>query len=351
MDKVTIIIPSYEPDDNLLMLCEDLINNGLNNILIVNDGSDKKYIKIFQTIENKLNIKVLHHKTNRGKGRALKTAFKYLLENVNEDFIGCVTADSDGQHTPKDIELCIEGLLSYKNSIILGVRSFDTDNVPTRSLIGNTITNKVFKYLSGLNISDTQTGLRAIPREYMKKSLKIEGERFDFETNMLLESKGVIDIKEIPIETVYHSKTDHQSHFNTFSDSIKVIEILFKYFIKYTFSAITSVILDLVLFFLFSTLLQNRFPERYLFISTLLARIISATYNYLINYKFVFNSKTKHSNSLMKYGILALLLMIISGSMLTILANILSVPDVSIKFIIDLLLFIISYYIQRKYVF
>ena len=351
-EKISIVIPSYEPDENLINLCEKLIKNNLTNILIVNDGSDDKYNKVFLNIENKYNIKVLHHKENKGKGRALKTAFEFLLKNSDENFIGCVTADSDGQHKPEDIKLCIEKLKSNKDSLILGIRDFDMDNVPIRSVIGNKITNKVFRYLSGLKISDTQTGLRAIPKDYMEKLLHIEGERFEFETNMLLESKGVLNILEVPIETVYHSKTDHQSHFNTFSDSIKVIKILLSYLIKYTISAATSLLLDLVLFYIFTKILVSRFPESYLFISTVIARLISATYNYLVNYKFVFKSNNKHSESLLRYVALASFIMIVSGGLLTFIApEINLISDVSVKFIVDAFLFILSYYIQKKYIF
>ena len=71
--------------------------------------------------------------------------------------------------------------------VVLGVRTFDGDDVPFKSRFGNNLTSFVFKAMCGLNISDTQTGLRAIPYRYLQTFCEIEGEHFEYETRMLLE--------------------------------------------------------------------------------------------------------------------------------------------------------------------
>ena len=130
----------------------------------------------------------MHHAVNLGKGRALKTAFDFVLGKF-QDSVGCITADSDGQHTPECIMACAEALLTHPDSLIMGCRCFDKENVPARSEFGNKCTRMVMKFLAGVSVSDTQTGLRGIPLSFMRELLTLKGERFEFETNMLMETK------------------------------------------------------------------------------------------------------------------------------------------------------------------
>ena len=118
MSRVPIIIPSYEPDAELLKLCEALCGKGLTDVVIVDDGSGPDYAPLFEEVETKYQFTVLRHAVNLGKGRGLKTAFNYLL-NRGGDLVGCVTADSDGQHTPEDILRCIEALEHGVENVII----------------------------------------------------------------------------------------------------------------------------------------------------------------------------------------------------------------------------------------
>ena len=115
-----------------------------------------------------------------------------------------MTADSDGQHTPADILACMRRLWDNPESLILGCRDFDGPAVSARSSFGNKCTRQVFRYLLGLSVSDTQTGLRAIPAFFMEKLLEVKGERFEYETNMLIEAKNLnIRVLEVPVKTIY----------------------------------------------------------------------------------------------------------------------------------------------------
>ena len=132
MSKVAIVIPSYEPDERLTCLVNDLLNNGLGPIYIVNDGSGSEYDSIFESITEPVKASggaVLQHEVNRGKGRALKTAFEYILNN-DKDVEFVVTADSDGQHTCECIQRVIDASLKNRKCMV----------VPRmREIIGNDI--------------------------------------------------------------------------------------------------------------------------------------------------------------------------------------------------------------------
>ena len=219
-----IVIPSYEPDERLLQLLETLKAGRQGPVVIVDDGSGAAYKDIFERAGAYVDVlggAVLTHEVNRGKGRALKTAFAFILKKYPEA-IGCVTADSDGQHTAECIEKVSKTLKDHPDSLVLGVRRFDGEDVPWRSRMGNGITERVFAYVAGVHVTDTQTGLRGIPRTFMKELLDVPGERFEFETQMLLESAGNYPIIEVPIRTIYDSKENHQTHFNTLTDSVKI---------------------------------------------------------------------------------------------------------------------------------
>ena len=166
---IPIIIPAYEPDARLLGLIDELNKSGIGPVIVVNDGSEgAEYKEIFEDASRR-GARLLTHAVNMGKGRALKDAFNYCL-NEYDDLLGVITADSDGQHTTEDIEKCKEALIQsgQDQALVLGCRNFNESGIPARSVFGNKTTSRVMKLLLGLSISDTQTGLRGISVPFMK---------------------------------------------------------------------------------------------------------------------------------------------------------------------------------------
>lgn len=351
MSRVPIVIPSYEPDEKLLKLCRELTDSGIKDIIIVDDGSGKEYRHIFNEVYEKYNCVVLRHAVNLGKGRGLKTAFNYVL-NCEDAVVGCVTADSDGQHLIADIQKCVDTLTNYPDKLVLGVRDFGMEHIPFKSKFGNTITQKICRFLCGINVTDTQTGLRGIPVAFMKHLMNVGGERFEFEMNMLIESRNLCDIEEVKIETVYESKTDHKTHFKPFLDSLRIYGILGRVFLKYILSSVSSFVLDIGLFALLCSLLKTDNSVYYVAVATVIARVISATYNYMVNYKIVFHSNEKHAKSMIKYFVLAVVQMCMSAMLVTGGTYIFTViTPTYIKVVVDSILFLLSYYFQRKFVY
>lgn len=350
--RIPIIIPSLEPDERLLTLLKSLKERQLEDMILVNDGSSGSYDHYFEEAETVYGCTVLKHNVNLGKGRALKTAFNYCL-NRFPDLAGCVTADSDGQHSPEDIQRCIAAFRQESDRLVLGCRDFDGPQVPNKSRMGNKLTRKICKWLCGVEVSDTQTGLRVIPQEFMKALLNVPGERFEFETNMLVESvNNGVKIREVPVKTLYDSKENHATHFDPVKDSIRIYKIFGRMFGKFLVSAVSSSVIDLTLFALFCHLFRSVIPLVYVAAATILARVISAIYNYSVNYRFVFRSNSSVVNTSTKYFILAVIQMCLSAGLVTGIAFALNtVPEVYIKAVVDVLLFLVSFWIQRVYVF
>jgi len=350
VEENVLVIPSLNPNKNFLDLLDNFKskiaeNNIKLSIVVVNDGSLRKFDNIFEKIKEK-NIIVLKHAVNLGKGRALKTAFNYILNEV-KDLKSVVTADSDGQHLIEDIIYCLKISNKNKNTLILGTRNFEktlknvkNGGIPFRSKLGNRLTSLVFKYLLGLKISDTQTGLRAFSKNQVKDFLKVKGERFEYETNMLIDNKNLgYKFKEIPIKTVY-IKNNESSHFNPIRDSIAIYSLFFKYIIV----AILSFVVDISLFGIF------RILKFTILNATIVARILSSILNYTLNRNKVFKSFNK--KSLLKYYILVIIQMFVSGYSVKFLHKVIVNENVIfLKIIIDLIIFIVNYYIQREWVF
>lgn len=154
--KVTIVLPSLNPDEKLRLVVEGLCREGFDDIIIVNDGSDAAHLANFPSPKDFPNLEILTHAVNRGKGAALKTAFAHFLA-TRTDRVGVVTVDGDNQHHPADVLACAQVLCAIPQNLILGVRDFSGPEVPARSRRGNRITSFVFRAFCGIRISDTQT--------------------------------------------------------------------------------------------------------------------------------------------------------------------------------------------------
>ena len=226
--SLAIVLPSLNPDRKFSGVVSGLVEKGFENIVIVDDGSDEQHQHFFEEAEKFSQTKILHHGVNKGKGRAIKTAISYVSEQLPE-MKGVITIDGDGQHLVEDIIRCGEKMLELKDQVVLGSRDFDQEGVPPRSVAGNKSTAQMFRVFFGIKINDTQTGLRAIPAQYFKEFTEIEGERFEYETNMLLYMKRRgIDFYEQPITTVYDPE-DYSSHYNAVKDSWRIAKIMMKY--------------------------------------------------------------------------------------------------------------------------
>lgn len=350
MDKITVVLPSLNPDEKMTALVDHLVEAGFKDIVIVDDGSDHRHKQPFCLVKRHAACTVLNHQENKGKGRALKTAFAFVL-NHRPDSLGVVTVDGDGQHRIEDIRACCLALLAEPDKVVLGCRDFTALDVPRRSRLGNRLTAAVFRLFFSMGISDTQTGLRAIPRQLLQEFCKVEGERFEYETNMLLYiKKAGLRIREVPISTVYLEK-NKSSHFRPFADSVKIYGAI----LRFSLSSLSASLLDVGLFTLLNFFLAP-YLERAgrILVSTVLSRVISALFNYTLNHKAVFKSKAPPGQTLFRYSLLCVLQMLTSYGLVLLLSALLKAgpgADSFLKIAVDVLLFFVSFRVQQEWVF
>lgn len=334
--RAVILIPAYKPDQRLVELTRELKEKEF-RVLLVDDGGKDAYREIFESCRA-LGAEIAVHAVNQGKGRALKTGLNQALL-LWPDLSCVVTADSDGQHTVEDISRVATESLSRPDTLVLGSRRF-TGDVPFKSRWGNRITRWVYKLASGTTIWDTQTGLRAIPPKAVEDMVGIEGERYEYEMNVLLRLRDMgLDVYEVPIETIYINDNEG-SHFNPVKDAIRIYMVIF----RYLFSSIASFVVDYVLYWLL--LGFGMLPV----IAYLLARLVSSQVNYRLNRYTVFSGRGG-KYAMVKYYALAAVQGAIGAGLVQFLPTVLPVSPSVIKIPVDIILFIISFIIQRDFVF
>ena len=357
LSKISVVLPSLDPDEKLIAVVDGLLEYGFSDIILVNDGSKPENLHYFTDLAAQHpEIHLLHHEVNKGKGAALKNAFRYFLANRPDGF-GVVTVDGDNQHHPEDTKSCCEHMLKTGHTV-LGCRDFNQEDVPARSSFGNKTTSMIFKIFVGMTISDTQTGLRALPRNVLKILVDVYGDRFEYETNMLLAFKNNgIKYDEVKIRTVYIEE-NKSSHFRVIRDSWRIYKLILAHFFRYTLSSLVSFVVDSGMVYLLTVLLRTFMQDPLLgAVATVGARIVSSLLNFYMNKKLVFRTKVNTFKALIRYYALAIPQLIVQSALNTLIYSLFSIGSdqpglrTVIHVVIMTILFIVSFTIQQRWVF
>lgn len=337
--NVPIIIPAFRPGAQLTQLVQELAGAPVLTIVIVDDGSGPASQPFFDECSRFATVQVLHHAMNLGKGAAIKTGIRYVLETF-PNCAGVVTADADGQHHPDDILRISHALDQRGDSLLLGARQFD-GSVPARNRIGNILSRFLVRLVLGHKLRDTQTGLRGIPRKLLPALVELRSNRYEFELDMLIACKHRdCAIAELPIRTIY-APGKSTSHFSPMRDSMKISFVLFRFS---TLSLLTALMDNLVFYFAYSAIHS-------ILASQAMARFVSVLFNYGLARRAVFQSHQRHRTVFPRY----LLLVIASGAasygLIRVLTHAFSINPMLAKISAESLLFIVNFTLLRDFVF
>ncbi|MGI6755561.1 MAG: glycosyltransferase [Atopobiaceae bacterium] len=356
----TVIIPALEPTSQLRGLVEDLRACGLERIVVVDDGSHGG-ADVFAALE-RMGVRVVRHQQNKGKGAAIKTGIQEM-RSLWPDAPGFVTCDADGQHSARDAVKLARTSQLAPQQLILGVRNLCGSKVPARSKLGARFSTLFFKLQTGITCTDTQTGLRCVPASLFSLAEATAGERYEYEMNFLVAcARQGVTFTQVPIETRYF---DHNagSHFHPIRDSYQI----YRSFVRFTGASLLSAALDLALFWLLFSALDTAQVGRTALLATVGARVVSGLFNFFLNRTWSFSTElaphahrarrtagSAHSHAtaiqLLKYGALFLCQMLASGAATAGLIMV-ALPALPAKMLVDSSLFVLSYYVQRRWVF
>lgn len=343
LTRIAVLMPALNPSAALPALVRDVLAQGFGRLILVDDGSAAASAGVFAALPADPRIEVLRHAVNCGKGRALKSAFNHCLVH-HPGLLGVVTADADGQHSPHDIARVAATLLDpavqQQGTLVLGVRAFDKA-VPLRSRFGNSMTRCVFRALYGLRIRDTQTGLRAFPLATLRSMLTVGGERYEYESGMLIAAVTRRQpIQEVPIATIYIDG-NRSSHFNFLLDSMRIYLVLLRFFIS---GLLTSAI-DFAVFALAFGISGS------VATGMLWGRGVALCVNFIVNKRLVFHQQSGGVGVFIRYLALVVLLGLLSWLMIRELQILFGMGALPAKLLAEAVLFVLSFSVQRELVF
>ena len=350
--RCVVVIPALDPDGALPGYAAALLERGAEGVVAVDDGSRPSCRAVFEELEKLEGCTVLRHEKNQGKGRAMKDAFTYILDQPQWAGCAVVTADADGQHSVEDVCAVGRTALEHPEELTLGVRDLTLPEVPPKSRVGNRLSSWAFRTLYGPRLEDTQTGLRGIPWDLLDWCRSIRGERYEYEMNVLIRAaRDRIPLRQTPIRVIYINNNEG-THLHPIRDSWRVFVILVSGLGWYAASSTLSAVTDVAAFWLCSEVVFRPLSALYCYWwSTLAARALSSSLNYTLNRRYVFGGRPS-GRTLLRYSCLWGSQLLCSYLLLLFLEWLLPGiwPTVN-KAAGDIILAICSYQIQMHWVF
>ncbi len=213
--KCCVIIPTYNNQQTIVQVITDVLKF-TNNIIVINDGatdSTPELLKEFAVIQ------IISYSPNRGKGIALRTGIKAAQK---KGYCYAITIDSDGQHYADDIPVFIDKIEQAPNSLLIGARNLNQENMPKKNTFGNKFSNFWFMLFTGINLPDTQSGYRLYPIQKMKGARYFTSKyEFEIEVSVKAAWRG-IPVLAVPIKVFYAEGDKRISHFRPGKDFTRI---------------------------------------------------------------------------------------------------------------------------------
>ena len=198
-----VILPAYNEETRIQPVIEESARRGY-KMVIVNDGSSDNTLKVIMESQRKYpkSIYIYSHIINRGVGVAMQTGFDAVVR-YNPKYV--VNMDSDGQHSVDDLEDVLKPLVTGEAQAVIGVRPLE--DMPLSRNFANAVMNFLTKIFYKVDVSDSQTGFRAITNEALKK-ININARGYLISSEFIREvNDNDIPFAEVPIETIYTPET------------------------------------------------------------------------------------------------------------------------------------------------
>ena len=194
-----VIVPAYNEAKNIGRVLSGLFSQGLENLVVVDDGSSDNTAEVAKTA----GAVVLRHEVNRGQGAALQTGNDYALAHGATTI---VHFDADGQFNPADIVRALEVMKNKNISVILGSRFLDNrSQIPwTKKYVVLPVARFINRFLTGLKLTDVHNGFRILSRPAAEK-INISQDRMAHNSEIIKQIKQKnLSYLEYPVEVTYN---------------------------------------------------------------------------------------------------------------------------------------------------
>lgn len=215
VDHIWCAVAVYNNRETLRAVVEGCLNY-LGNVVVVDDGCTDADVR---RLLDGLDVTILRHERNMGKGEAILTASRYIEKRGG---LYMITIDADGQHNPDDILKFIPVIAESETALIVGARDFSVPNIPGSSRFGRRFANFWLRVETGQYIDDCQSGFRAYPVRYLNQ-LVFRGRHYDFEAEVLAKAAWAgLTLKTVKVSVYYPRPEDRVSSFRPFVDNLRL---------------------------------------------------------------------------------------------------------------------------------
>ena len=202
-NQTFVVLPAYNEATRIQPVIESIAEKGY-NMIIVNDGSTDNTLNVIKQSKRKYpnQIHIFSLMINRGVGVATQTGFDAVFR-FNPKYI--VSMDSDGQHSADDLDNVIIPLVKGDAEAVIGVRPLK--DMPFSRNFANSVMNLLTKIFYRVDVSDSQTGFRAITVEALRR-IDINARGYLISSEFIREvNDNNIPFEEVPIQTIYTPET------------------------------------------------------------------------------------------------------------------------------------------------
>ena len=353
--NAVIVIPALNPPSSFVSYAEALRREGFSRIVVVNDGSRTDKLPVFFKLK-RLGVTVVDHPHNRGQGAALRTGFQYYLDHFQGQSDGVITLNADRQLPPSDVVRIASSLHNEQAmgsfALVVGTRNLEGKNVTDYDYNMGGVMKLLYHMLMGVRLNDPLSGVFGIPDLRVRQCLEIGSDGYAYATSMTM-SFEKIGFLQVPVSYANYEEGVEPA-FRKIPDTIRILYTIFKKFIVYSITSVGASILDVIMFGIFHSITFRGNPMAIIY-STICARVISASVNYLLTKHFVFHFKSDSAQETTKsagaFFVLTAMQCICSALIVSAMKMLLGGSAVGIKVIVDTTLFFVSYKIQHKYIF
>jgi len=222
-NQTFVVLPAYNEATRIQPVIESIAEKGY-NMIIVNDGSTDNTLNVIKQSKRKYpnQIHIFSLMINRGVGVATQTGFDAVFK-FNPKYV--VSMDSDGQHSAEDLDNVITPLVTGQAQAVIGVRPLK--DMPFTRNFANAVMNLLTRLFYGVNVSDSQTGFRAITIEALRK-IEINARGYLISSEFIREvNDNKIPFVEVPIKTIYTPET--QAKGTNVTEAFKILLQMIKH--------------------------------------------------------------------------------------------------------------------------